>query len=99
MYNENLNTFEIFAMAHDEVEKLSGQLVLDTASRLLHALKQRYLDYLNKKGLDLNSPGLESLRDFVGNEIKTKASDCAQAFIKSESKDKCHVQKTIKSGK
>ena len=74
MYNEDLNTLEIFAMAHDEVEKLSGQLFLDTASRLPHVLKQRYLDYyLNKKGLDLNRPGFESLRDFVGNEIKTKA--------------------------
>ena len=87
MYNEDLNTLEIFAMAHDEVEKLSGQLFVDTASRLPHVLKQRYLDYLNKKGLDLNDPGFESIRDFVGNEIKTKASDCAQAFFKSESKE------------
>ena len=87
MYNEDLNTLEIFAMAHDEAEKLSGQLFLDTASRLPHVLKQRYLDYLNKKGLDLNRPGFESLRDFVGNEIKTNASDCAQAFFKSESKE------------
>ena len=87
MYNEDLNTLEIFAMAHDEVEKLSGQLFLDTTTRLPHVLKQRYLDYLNKKGLDLNRPGFESLRDFVGNEIKTKASDCAQAFFKSESKE------------
>ena len=87
MYNEDLYTLEIFAMAHDEVEKLSGQLFLDTASRLPRVLKQRYLDYLNKKELDLNRPGFESLRDFVGNEIKTKASDCAQAFFKSESKE------------
>ena len=49
MYNEDLNTLAIFAMANDEVEKLSGQLFLDTASRLPHVLKQRYLDYLNKK--------------------------------------------------
>ena len=87
MYNEDFNTLEIFAMAHDEVEKLCGQLFLDTASRFPHVLKQRYLDYLNKKGLDLNCPGFESLRDFVGNEIQTKASDCAQAFFKSESKE------------
>ena len=53
MYNEDLNTLEIFAMAHDEVKKLSGQLFLDAASRLPRILKQQYLDYLNKKGLDL----------------------------------------------
>ena len=87
IYNDDLNTLEIFAMAHDEVNKLSWQLFLDTASRLPHALKPRYLDYLNKKGLHLNRPGFESLRDFVKNEIKTKASDCAQAFFKSESKE------------
>ena len=88
MYNENLHTLEIFAMAHNKVEMLSGQLFLDTASHLPHALKQRYLDYLNKKRLDLNRLGFESLRDFVGNEIKTKAFDCVQAFFKSESKEK-----------
>ena len=49
MYNEDL-TLEIFAMAHDEVKKLSGQLFLDTASRLPRVLKQQYLDYLNKIG-------------------------------------------------
>ena len=59
-------------MAHDEVDKLFGQLFLDTACRLPHALEQKYLDYLNKKGLDLNCPGFESLRDFVGNEINAK---------------------------
>ena len=56
------------------------------ASRLPHILKQRYFDYLNKKELDLNRLWFESLRDFVKNKIKTKASDCAQAFFKSDSK-------------
>ena len=41
--NEDLNTLEVFAYAHDEVEKLSGQLLLDTASRLPNILKRRYL--------------------------------------------------------
>ena len=30
-FNEDLNTLEVFAYAHDEVEKLSGQLMLDVA--------------------------------------------------------------------
>ena len=81
IFNENLNTLEIFAFAHDEVDKLSGQLLLDTASRLPNTLKRRYLDYLNKKGLDLSHPGFDSLRDFVVNEIKTMSSDYAQAFF------------------
>ena len=100
MYNEDLNTLEIFAMAHDEVEKLSGQLFLDTASRLSHVLKQRYLDYLNKKGLDLNRPG-SSLFE-ISWEIKLKLK--RQIVLKHSlslraKKDKCHVQRTIKSGK
>ena len=32
--NEDLNTLEIFAIAHDDAEKLSGLLFLDTASGL-----------------------------------------------------------------
>ena len=51
MYNEDLNTLEVYAFAHDEVDKLSGQLLIDTASRLPNLLKRRYLDYLDKKGL------------------------------------------------
>ena len=46
-FNEDLNTLEVFAYAHDEVEKLSGQLLLDVAYRLPGVLKRRYLDYLN----------------------------------------------------
>ena len=38
MYNEDLNTLERFAYAHDEIEKLSGQLLLDTAARLPNTL-------------------------------------------------------------
>ena len=43
--NEDLNTLEVFAYAHDEAEKLSGQLLLDVANRLPGVLKRRYLDY------------------------------------------------------
>ena len=39
MFNEDLNTLEVFAYAHDEVHKLSGQLLLDTAGRLPNLLK------------------------------------------------------------
>ena len=59
-FNEDLNTLEVFAYAHDEVEKLSGQLLLDTASRLPNILKRRYLDYLDKMQLNLSQPGFES---------------------------------------
>ena len=38
-YNEDLNTLEVFAYAHDEVEKLSGQLLMDVSNRLLGVLK------------------------------------------------------------
>ena len=54
MFNENLNTFEVFAYAHDEPEKISGQLLLDTAGRLPIILKHGYLDYLDKLGLDMS---------------------------------------------
>ena len=33
-FNEDLNTLEAFAYAHDEFQKLSGQLLLDVANRL-----------------------------------------------------------------
>ena len=52
-FNEDLNTLEVFAYAHDEIENLSGQL-LDVANRLPGVLKRRYLDYLKQIGLDLN---------------------------------------------
>ena len=34
MYNENLNTLEVFGYAHGEYNKLSGQILLDTANHL-----------------------------------------------------------------
>ena len=87
LFNEDLNIVEVFAYAHDEVEKLSGQLLIDTANRLPSLLKRRYLDYLNKRNLNLNSPGFDSLRDFVVHELNTMTSDYAQAFFKSDEKD------------
>ena len=84
MFNEDLNTIEVFAYAHDEVHKLSGQLLLDTAGRLPNLLKRRYLDFLDKKHLDMSHPGFESLRDFVVHEINMMTSECAQAFFKDE---------------
>ena len=50
-FNEDVNTFDVYAHAHDELDKLSGQLMLDTANRLPGVLKRKYLDYLDKKVL------------------------------------------------
>ena len=88
MYNEDLNTLEVFAYAHDEYNKLSGQLLLDTANHLPSALKQQYLDFLGKNGISMNQPSFESLRKFVVHEINVITSDYAQAFFKSEDKKK-----------
>ena len=60
---------EVFAYAHDEVDKPSDQLLLDVADRLPGTLKRRYLDYLSKNGFDLNRPGFDFLRRFVVNEL------------------------------
>ena len=54
LFNEDLNTLEVFAYAHNEVEKLSGQLLMDVANRLSGVLKRRYLDHLSHKRLNLN---------------------------------------------
>ena len=81
MFGEDLNTLEVFAYAHNEVQKLSGQLLFDTASRLPNLLKRRYLDYLDKRNLNMSEPGFELLREFVVHEIKMMTSECAQAFL------------------
>ena len=88
MYNEDFNTLEVFAYAHDEYNKLFGQLLLDTANRLPSVLKRRYLDFLDKNGISLNQPSFESLRKFVVHEINVTTSDYAQAFFKLEDKEK-----------
>ena len=86
-FNEDLNTLEVFAYAHDEAEKLSGQLLLDVANRLPGVLKRRYLDYLSRRGLSLNKPGFESLRWFVVHELGVRTSDYARNFFKTENKE------------
>ena len=88
LFNEDLNTLEVYAYAHDEYHKLTGQLLLDTANRLPNLLKRRYIDYLHRKNLDLNSPSFDSLRKFVVQEIKMSTSDYALTFFKSEDKEK-----------
>ena len=85
-FREDLNTLEVFAYVHNEIEKLSGQLLLDVANRLSGVLKRRYLDYLNHLGLDLNKPGFDSLRNFVGHELKIMTSEYAQTFFKQNKK-------------
>ena len=87
-FNEDLNTLEIFAYAHDEVEKLPGQLLLDVANRLPGVLKRRYLDCLEQRRLNLNRPGFESLRKFVVRKLNVMTSDYAQTFFKADEKEK-----------
>ena len=87
MFNEDLNTLEVFAFAYDEAEKLSVQLLLYTASRLPTLLNRRYLDFLDRKGLNLSRPGFDSLQNFVVHEIKMMTSDYAQAFFRSDNKE------------
>ena len=87
LFNEDLNTLEVFAHAHNQVEKLLGQLMLDTANRLPHTLKRRYLDYLDKMSIGLNQPSFDSLRNFVVHEIDVMTSDYAQAFFKSDERE------------
>ena len=89
-FNEDLSTLEVFAYAHDQVEKLSGQLLLDTANRLPANLTRHNLDYIDKPSLNLNQPSLEGfefLRNFIVHEIKIMTSDYAQALFKVDEKD------------
>ena len=97
-FNEDLITLEVFAYGHNQVEKLSGQLLLDPANRLPANLKRRYLDKLDKSLLDLNQPsfeGFELLRKYVAHEIKLMTSDYAQALFKTKEKDKSRECKSI----
>ena len=87
-FNEELNLLEVFAYAHDEVGKLSGQLLLDTANRLPNFLKRRYLDYLTKINANLNQPGFDALRGFVTHELSVLTSDYAQTFFGGDDKEK-----------
>ena len=95
-FNDDLNTLEVFAYAHDEVEKLLGQLLLDTASRLPSVLKRRYLDYLAKMALDFNHPGFDSLREFITHELSVMTSHYAQTFFKNDEKDKPRDFKSVR---
>ena len=105
-FRENLNTLKVFAYAHNEIKKLSGQLLLDVANRLPGVLKRRYLDYLNHLGLDLNKPGFDSLRNFAGHELKIMTSEYAQRFFKeneksgefSNSRNTVHVHQSVVQG-
>ena len=54
---------------------------MDVAGRLSCVLKRRYLDYLKKLGLDLNRTWLESLRNFIVQDLSVMISDYAQAFF------------------
>ena len=72
-FNEDLITLEVFAYGHNQVEKGSGQLLLDTANRLPASLKRRYLDELDKSLLDLINLVLRASSCCV-NLLRTKLS-------------------------
>ena len=88
LFNEDLNTLEVFAYAHNEVEKLSGHLLMDVADRLPGVLKRRYLDHLSHKRPDLNRPRFDSLREFITHEPSVMTSDYAQSFFKNDQTEK-----------
>ena len=77
------------------MKKLSGQLLLDTTSRLPSVLKRLYLDYLSKIGLDSNHPIFESLREFITYELSVMTSDSAQTFFKNDEKHKPRDFKSV----
>ena len=83
-YDEDLNTVEVFAYAHDEIEKWSGQLLIDVANQFSGMLTRQYLDYLHKLSLDLNRPKFESLLKFVVEDPSIMTPDYAQTFSKSD---------------
>ena len=87
-FNEVVNLLEVYAYAHNELEKLSGQLTLDTADRLPNFLKRRYLDYRTKTGFDLNRSGFDAWRGFVAHKLSVFTSDYAQTFFGSADKSK-----------
>ena len=87
-FNKELYTLEVFAYAHDEIDKVSGQLLLGVANRLPVLLKRRYMDYLTKISSDLNRPKFDTLRKFVAGELSVSTFDYAQPFFKSEEKHK-----------
>ena len=95
-FNEELNTLEVFAYAHNQIDQLSGQLLLEVANRLPVLLKRRYLDYLTKIGSDLNRPKFDELRKFLAGKLSVSTSDYAQTLFKLEENDKC--QKGGESG-
>ena len=88
IFNQDLNSLEVFAYVHDEIKKSSGQLLLNVANRLPGVLKRHYLDYLRQVGLDLNRPGFGSLHKFVVNELSIMTSEYAQTFFKLNKKKK-----------
>ena len=85
--NESLNTLEVFAHAHNEDEKLGGQLLLEVAGRLPDVLKRRYLDFLIQREMDLNKPGFTALRQFVVRELRIMTSEYGQGFFRSQEKE------------
>ena len=85
---EELNLLEVYTYAYEELEKLSGQLTLDTANRLSNFLTKRYLDYPAENGSDLNPPGFKALRGFVAHELNVSTSACSQVFCGLNDKGK-----------
>ena len=87
-FNESLNTLEVFAHAHNELEKLGDQLLMEVAGRLPDVLKRRYLDFLVQYEMDLNRPGFTALRQFVVRELRIMTSEYGQGFFRSYEKER-----------
>ena len=87
-FNESLNTLEVFAHAHNELEKLGDQLLMEVAGRLPDVLKRRYLDFLVQYEMDLNRPGFTALRQFVVREVRIMTSEYGQGFFRSYEKER-----------
>ena len=72
-FNKDLNMLEVFAYAHDQEKKVSGKLLLNTANHLSGNLKQRFLNYRNRRFLNINKPGFkdfEALCRFVAKSLR-----------------------------
>ena len=87
-FNESLNTLEVFAHAHNELEKLGDQLLMEVAGRLPDVLKRRYLDFLVQYEMNLNRPGFTALRQFVVRELRIITSEYGQGFFRSYEKER-----------
>ena len=78
MFNENLNPLLVYDCLNNEVEKLSGKFLQDTAFCLADVLKHWY--FLKMHLVGAKQP-FEALQNFMVSEIKMVIPDCVQGFF------------------